>query len=203
MWRSTRRAPSTRRSVKLGSCVCCKRASSCLTTRPSWWKSSRTTGVRRPAPSTERSTWTGASLSARSFKSTRNRSDQFDWCRLLQGIALLAILPRLASSCFAQSAPTEAPPTASPPQRPAYNLDRSEEDWQFLQDSSQREDLWDPLKYIPLAREGWYLTLAGESRPFYEVYHNYNWGAGPQDGNGYYLQRIMGSTDLHLGDRTL
>jgi len=121
----------------------------------------------------------------------------------LHSIALLAVLLLKASQCFAQSTPTGAPPTASAPQRPAYNLDRSEEDWKFLQDPSQREDLWDPLKYIPLAREGWYLTLAGESRPFYEVYHNYNWGAGPQDGNGYYLQRIMGSTDLHLGDRTL
>jgi hypothetical protein len=27
-------------------------------------------------------------------------------------------------------------------------------------------------------------------------------GAGPQSPYGYYLQRIMGSTDLHLGDRT-
>ena len=71
-----------------------------------------------------------------------------------------------------------------------------------MQDPSQREDFWDPLKYRPLGREGWYLTLAGEIRPFYEIYHNYNWGAGPQDRNGYYLQRFMGSTDLHLGDRT-
>jgi len=117
-----------------------------------------------------------------------------------RAVALLSVL-RLASSCFAQSLPTEAPPTASAPQRPAYNLDRSEEDWKFLQDPSPREDFWDPVKYIPLARKGWYLTLAGEIRPFYEIYHNYNWGAGPQDG-GYYLQRIMGSTDLHFGDRT-
>src|SRR6266702_282892 len=34
-----------------------------VTTQRSWWKSSRTTGVRRPAPSTQQSTWTGASLS--------------------------------------------------------------------------------------------------------------------------------------------
>ena len=107
------------------------------------------------------------------------------------GIALLPVLLLLASPCFAQSLPTETPATARAPQRPAYNLDRSEEDWQFLQDPSQREDFWDPLKYIPLAREGWYLTAAGEIRPFYEIYHNYNWGAGPQDRNGYYLQRIM------------
>jgi hypothetical protein len=105
-----------------------------------------------------------------------------------------------AVSCFAQSASTEAPPKANL-ERPAYNLDRSEEDWKFLQNPSRRDDFWDSLKYISFAREGWYLTLAGEIRPFYEIYHNYNWGAGPQDGNGYYLQRIMGSTDLHLGDR--
>jgi hypothetical protein len=92
--------------------------------------------------------------------------------------SMLAVLLLLASPCFAQSVPTQAPPTASAPQRPAYNLDRSEEDWQFLQDPSQREDFWDPLKYIPLGREGWYLTVAGEIRPFYEIYHNYNWAPG-------------------------
>ncbi len=119
-----------------------------------------------------------------------------------KGIVLLAVVLLLASPCFAQSMPTPAPPTASAPQRPAYNLDRSEEDWQFLQNPSQREDFWDPLKYRPLGREGWYLSLAGEIRPFYEIYHNYNWGAGPQDRNGYYLQRFMRSADWHLGDRT-
>jgi hypothetical protein len=107
----------------------------------------------------------------------------------------------LAPPCFAQSVPAQAPTTASAPQRPASNLDRSEEDWRFLQDPSQREDFWDPLKYRPLGREGWYLTLAGEIRPFYETYHNDNWGAGRQDRNGYYLQRFMGSVDLHFGHR--
>jgi hypothetical protein len=114
---------------------------------------------------------------------------------------MLAVLLLLASPCFAQSVPTQAPPTASARQRPAFNLDRSEEDWQFLRDPSRREDFWDPLKYIPLGREGWYLTLAREIRPFYEIHHNHNWAAA-QGGNGYYLQRFMGSTDLHLGDRT-
>jgi hypothetical protein len=115
-------------------------------------------------------------------------------------LALVAVL-LLAPSCFAQSVPTQAPATASAPQRPASSLDRSEENWRFLQDPSQREDVWDPLKYRPLGREGWYVTLAGEVRPFYEIYHNYNWGAGPQDRNGYYLQRFMGSADVHFGDQ--
>lgn len=47
-----------------------------------------------------------------------------------------------------------------------------------MQEPSQREDFWDPLKYISLGREGWYLTLAGAIRPFYEFYHDHNWGAG-------------------------
>jgi hypothetical protein len=38
---------------------------------------------------------------------------------------------------------------------------------------------------------GWYLALAGEERSFYELYRNYNWGAGPQDGNGYYLSAVQ------------
>ena len=115
-------------------------------------------------------------------------------------LAIVAFL-LLAPPCFAQSVPTHAPTAASTLQRPASNLDRSEENWRFLQDPSQREDFWDPLKYRPLGREGWYVTLAGEFRPFYEIYDNYNWGAGPQDRNGYYLQRFMGSADWHFGDR--
>lgn len=116
-------------------------------------------------------------------------------------IALLAAFLVTTLPCFAQSPPIQAPPEAIPPARPAYSLDRSEENWKFLQDPSQRGDFWDPLKYMPIGQAGWYVSLAGEVRPFYEIYHNYNWGAGPQDGNGYYLQRIMGSMDFHLGDR--
>ena len=116
-------------------------------------------------------------------------------------IALMAVF-LLASPCFAQSVPIPPAPIASEPQRPASSLDRSEEDWRFLQDPSQRQDFWDPLKYRSLGRENWYMTVAGEIRPFFEIYRNHNWSAGPQDGDGYYLRRFMGSTDFHLGDRT-
>ena len=89
-------------------------------------------------------------------------------------------------------------------ERPVYvPLDRSEEDWSFLKDPESRTDLWDPLKYIALRNApGWYLTLAGEERSFYELYRNYHWGAGPQDGNGYYLNRFLASADFHLGSST-
>ncbi|HEY1483674.1 MAG TPA: alginate export family protein [Candidatus Acidoferrum sp.] len=88
--------------------------------------------------------------------------------------------------------------------RPVYvPFDRSEEDWSFLRDPELRTDLWDPIKYIALRNTpGWYLTLAGEERSFYELYRNYHWGAGPQDGNGYYLNRFLGSADFHLGSST-
>jgi hypothetical protein len=33
----------------------------------------------------------------------------------------------------------------------------------------------------------------------YEVYRNYNWGSGPQDRNGYYLDRLISHGDFHLG----
>jgi hypothetical protein len=71
-------------------------------------------------------------------------------------------------------------------ERPVYvPLDRSEEDWSILNDPELRKDPWDPLKYIVLLNApGWYLTLAGEERSFDELYRNYHWGAGPQDGNG-------------------
>jgi len=83
--------------------------------------------------------------------------------------------------------------------RPAYLVDRSAEDWSFLRDASRRSDRWDPIKYIPLRRDGTtYLTLGGEFRPFYEFYRNHNWGAGPQDDNGFYLQRFMVHADVHI-----
>ncbi len=115
----------------------------------------------------------------------------------------------LASLCRGQPAPVHAPPSAQTSQdrlgtqsRPSYNLDRSEENWGLLRDPALRTDPWDRLKYQPLGHEGWFLTLGGESRSFYEFYRNYNWGAGAQDSNGYFLQRFMVSADFHLGRRT-
>ena len=57
----------------------------------------------------------------------------------------------VASSAHAQSVP-------------AYSLLRENEDWSFLRDTSLRQDIWDPLKYIRLGSEDWYLTIGGEVR---------------------------------------
>lgn len=47
----------------------------------------------------------------------------------------------------------------------------------------------------------WSVTFGGEFRPFFEFYDNYNWGAGPEDDNGYYLQRVMFHADVRLSAR--
>ena len=45
-------------------------------------------------------------------------------------------------------------------------------------------------KCIGLGRPSWYVSFGAELRGPYEVYRNYNWGSGPQDGNGYSLNRF-------------
>jgi hypothetical protein len=101
----------------------------------------------------------------------------------------------MASAASAQSA-------ADDPARPAYRQQRSEEDWSFLRDASRRRDWWDPIKFVPLRADNtWYVTLGGEFRPFYERYDNYNWGAGPEDDTGFYLERVMFHADMVMGSR--
>lgn len=118
-------------------------------------------------------------------------------------VVLLTACILAAPECYGQRPAGPADEHAgAATKRPTYQLDRSEENWSLLRDPTLRTDPWDRLKYLPLGRAGWYLTLGGETRSFYELYRNYNWGAGAQDGGGYFLQRFMGSADLHLGDDT-
>jgi hypothetical protein len=54
---------------------------------------------------------------------------------------------------------------------------------------------------MPLTTNGhWYLTFGGDIRERYEYYHNSLWGRGPQDDNGYLLQRYMVHADAHFGE---
>ena len=57
---------------------------------------------------------------------------------------------------------------------PAYSLLRENEDWSFLRDTSLRHDVWDPLKYIRLGSDDWYLTIGGEVRGVFEQVGNDN-----------------------------
>ncbi|AAR34131.2 alginate export family protein [Geobacter sulfurreducens] len=82
-----------------------------------------------------------------------------------------------------------------------YQLCRFDEDWSYLRAPSRRDDLWDPVKYLPLTSSGdAYLSLGGDARLRYEYFNNANWGRGPQDNDGYLLQRYLVHADLRLTD---
>jgi hypothetical protein len=125
--------------------------------------------------------------------------------------ACLSSLLGTAASCWGQSLPsnTQPPPPLPrdceevndrPLSRPQFSLDRSEEDWSALCNPALRIDPWDPVKYVRVGKRRSFLSFGGELRSAYEVYSNYNWGAGPQDGNGYFLNRLMGHVDAHIGE---
>src|SRR6266516_4701312 len=84
---------------------------------------------------------------------------------------------------------------------PAYAPLRWSEDYSYLKDPARRTDGFDPIKYIPLNAAGdWYLSLGGQARYRYELFNNNNFGAGPQDDDGYHLGRFLAHADLHLGE---
>jgi hypothetical protein len=101
-----------------------------------------------------------------------------------------AALPAVAQS--AETAPSAL-------QDRTYKLLREDEDWSFLQNKSLRQDLWDPIKYIPLRNDGeWFMTVGGEAREMWEQIGNDNWGQAPYM-NGYLDERYMLYFDVHYG----
>jgi alginate export protein len=92
------------------------------------------------------------------------------------------------------------PAAESPVQARTYHLLREDDDWSFLADPSERQDRWDPIKYIPLrlGRNDWFLSMGGEAREIWEQIGNDNWGQQPFM-NGYFNQRYMFYLDVHYG----
>lgn len=88
---------------------------------------------------------------------------------------------------------------AAPPTRPPYLELRYDEDYRFLQDPARRTDAWDPVKYIPLRKEGWYLSLGGEGRVRHDFFRNPGFGRDPESPKGFLLQRYLFHADTHLG----
>lgn len=115
-------------------------------------------------------------------------------------ISLISLL--LALSAFPASAQTpdpQPPGPASDPARPPLNPFPTEQDWSFLADSSKRTDFFDPVKYISLGKNAQrYLSLGFEYRIEYEYYDNWMFGGGPQDHNGYVMNRVMPHVDFHV-----
>ena len=82
-----------------------------------------------------------------------------------------------------------------------YPLPTYEEDWRALQ-RSDRTDVWDPIKFVPLSADGAIsLSLGAEARVTYERFGHQNFGLTPPDPDGYLLQRYLLHTDVHVGSR--
>jgi hypothetical protein len=84
--------------------------------------------------------------------------------------------------------------------RPPLTPLPAEQDWSFLRDASKRVDPLDKLKYVPIGDSAQrYLSSGLDYRGEYEYFDNWAMGAGPQDHNGYLLNRVMPHFDLHFG----
>jgi hypothetical protein len=85
-------------------------------------------------------------------------------------------------------------------QRPAYTLERYDEDWSFLRDPSKRTDFFDPVKWIPLRKDGsWFLTLGGELRERFQDVRNPAFGLPSPVRNTDVFHRTFLFADIHLG----
>jgi hypothetical protein len=104
----------------------------------------------------------------------------------------------------AQSSPNQAGTSAKAAVKgPAriYLPNRAEEDWSFLADSKYRSDFYDPLKYIALGKEAWYLSLGGEVRFRPEGFRVRATDTTEGFRDNYLFQRYLFHVDFHFGHR--
>src|SRR5262245_51010130 len=117
-------------------------------------------------------------------------------------ISVIVTLAGVGLGAFAQTTQhVTSLPAVSPPSPPPFQSLRYDEDWSYLEDETRRSEWLDRLKYIPLNKRGCYLSLGGEARVRYEYFDQFNFGAGPQDNDGYLLQRYLLHADAHFGKR--
>src|SRR5215208_2611904 len=115
-------------------------------------------------------------------------------------IALATAAAPVAAAAGAPAQTSPKPGSGSGPPGP-YTSVRWSEDYSYLKDPALRTDPFDALKYIPLNDAGdWYLSLGGQARGRYEFFNDNTFGAGRQDGNGYFLSRLLAHADLHMGE---
>jgi hypothetical protein len=83
----------------------------------------------------------------------------------------------------------------------SYSLERWEENYAYLKDPAARTGFFDPVKYVPLGADpNWYLSFGGQARERYDYFNNSNFGAGPQDEDGFRLTRLLAHVDAHFGE---
>jgi hypothetical protein len=87
-------------------------------------------------------------------------------------------------------------------QQRVYQTNLADEDWGFLKDQSKRQDWWDPIKYIPLGHDDWFITLSGEIRFRPEGFRIKATDTAPAVRDQYLLQRYLFGTDVHFGNQT-
>lgn len=127
------------------------------------------------------------------------------WCAAVALACAAVPIPLLAQSqpTALTSAPAPAPPEvpAAPAlqQPPPLTPVRWNEDYSYLARANHASDYLDGLKYIPLGSDpDTYFSLGGQVRERYEYFNNSNFGAGPQDEDGYSLTRLLLNGDLHI-----
>jgi hypothetical protein len=109
------------------------------------------------------------------------------------GPLVAIVFALMVTRATAQDAPSAA--QASP-----YRPNTADEDWTFLK-TAPKTDWWDPIKYTPLGREDWSLTLGGELRLRPEAFRIRETAATPGTVDSYLLQRYLFNADLRLGRR--
>ncbi len=112
-------------------------------------------------------------------------------CVWLQLSCPRLILIALATACLGP--PLLAQEAVEPTiKRPAYTFLRFNEDWSVLRGGSPAggDDLWDPIKYVPLNEIGdvW-MSFGGHFRARWEVWRNFNFGDAPTDSDDFLLYR--------------
>src|ERR1700741_5411999 len=106
-------------------------------------------------------------------------------------VVVLLVAPAPAGSRTASSTSPDEPDRS-------YKLLREDENWSFLANPANRQDFWDPIKYIRLRgdRNDWFMTISGEAREVWEQIGNDYWGQAPY-WNGYLNERYMLGFDIH------
>jgi hypothetical protein len=82
-----------------------------------------------------------------------------------------------------------------------YQPNPADEDWSFLA-AAPDVDRWDPVKYVPLSKDGWFLTLSGEIRYRPEGFRIPPTDTRPSTVDNYLLQRYLFGSDFHFGSHS-